>query len=103
LKDCSIKEIQSAVRQISSLSAQELKMRARKAWEYAQTHHTHENYAQAYRKAIETIIATHGQRECPFEIPPSGDAVGTSQRTSPSSPLPSARLSCLKPIIVAFL
>jgi hypothetical protein len=31
LKDCSIKEIQSAVRQISSLSAQELKKRAQKA------------------------------------------------------------------------
>jgi glycosyltransferase involved in cell wall biosynthesis len=95
LKDCSIKEIQSAVRQVSALSAQELKMRAQKAWEYARTHHTHEKFAQEYRKAIETIIATHGEKKCPLETPTGNDAVGTSQRTSPSSPLPSATLSCL--------
>jgi glycosyltransferase involved in cell wall biosynthesis len=69
LQECSIKEIQSAVRQISSLSAQELKTRARKAWEYAQTHHTHEKFAQEYRKAVETIIATHGEKKCPVDIP----------------------------------
>jgi hypothetical protein len=95
LKDCSIQEIQSAVRQISSLSAQELKMRAQKAWEYARTHHTHEKFAQEYRKAIETIITTHGKKEYPSEIPTSEDAIGTSHRTSPSPSLASATLSRL--------
>jgi glycosyltransferase involved in cell wall biosynthesis len=95
LKDCSVKEIQSAIRMVSSLSVPELKMMAQKAWEYAQAHHTREKFAQEYRKVIETVIATHGTKESPLEIPTSGDAVGTSNRTSPKPSLASGTLSGL--------
>jgi glycosyltransferase involved in cell wall biosynthesis len=84
LKDCSVKEIQNAIRRVSSLPAPELKGMARRAWEFARAHHTREKFAEEYRKAVETIIATHGEKKCPLEIPTSGDAVGTSNRTSSS-------------------
>ncbi len=58
LKDCSIEEIKSSIRMISSLSAAELKKRAVKAWEYARMHHTRERYAEEYRKIIAEIIDT---------------------------------------------
>ncbi len=59
LKECSIEEIQSAIRTVSGLPAQELKAMAMKAWEYARTHHTRERFAEEYRKAIQTILTTH--------------------------------------------
>lgn len=57
LKDCSTKETKNAIRKISGLSARELKMMARKAWEFARANHTRERFAEEYRKTIEKIIA----------------------------------------------
>ncbi len=59
LKDCSIEEIQNAIRTVSGLSALELKMMAMTAWQYARAHHTRERFAEEYRKAVEAILATH--------------------------------------------
>ncbi len=59
LKDCSIKEIQTTIRTLSSLPAQELKDMARRAWGYARAHHTRERFAEEYRAAVEHILATH--------------------------------------------
>ncbi len=63
LKDCSIPKIQSAIRQISNLSASELKSMSRKAWKYARNNHTKEHFAQAYRVAVEQIIENRSTKE----------------------------------------
>ncbi len=57
LPDCSIQEIENAIQRISSLSGKHLEQMARGAWEYARANHTKEKFAQAYREAIEHILA----------------------------------------------
>jgi glycosyltransferase involved in cell wall biosynthesis len=52
LKNCSIEEIKDSIRKVSSLSAQELKLMARKAWEFARANHTRARFAEEYRKVI---------------------------------------------------
>lgn len=56
LTDCSIEEIKNTIRMVSCLSAEELKLMSRKAWEFARTNHTKERFAEEYRKIIEKII-----------------------------------------------
>ena len=58
LKDCSIEEIKSSIQMISNLPAQELKLRARKTWEFARANHTREKFAEEYRKVIDKIIVS---------------------------------------------
>lgn len=58
LKNCSISEIKNSVLMVSNFSAQELKLRSRKAWEYASNNHTKERYAEEFRKFIEKIISS---------------------------------------------
>jgi glycosyltransferase involved in cell wall biosynthesis len=66
LPDCSIEEIQNAVRRVSALPASQLEQMARGAWEYARANHTREKFAQEYRKAVEHILATAaGGRRAP--------------------------------------
>lgn len=60
LKDCSIEEIKNSIRMISSLSADELKLRARRAWEYAMANHTRERFAEEYKKIIKKIMTDQG-------------------------------------------
>ena len=59
LKDSSVEEIKSAIQMVSILPVQELRLMARKAWEFARANHTRETFAEDYRKVISTIIATH--------------------------------------------
>jgi glycosyltransferase involved in cell wall biosynthesis len=63
LKDCSIENIKESIRMIASLSAQELKERARRAWEFARANHTREKFAEEYRKVVARIMITHGMKE----------------------------------------
>lgn len=58
LKSSSIEEIKDSIRMVSDLPAQELKLRARKAWEFARKNHTREKFADEYRKAVENIISS---------------------------------------------
>jgi DNA-directed RNA polymerase subunit F len=44
---------------VASLSTQDLKERARKAWEYARANHSRERFATSYRKVIEEILSIH--------------------------------------------
>lgn len=60
LKDCSIEEIKHSIRMIASLSSDELKLRARRAWEYAMANHTRERFADEYKKVIRTIMTDRG-------------------------------------------
>lgn len=59
LKTCSISEIKDSIRMVTDLPLQELKVRARKAWEFARENHTRERYAQEYRKVVSEIIAAY--------------------------------------------
>jgi glycosyltransferase involved in cell wall biosynthesis len=56
----SVQEIQAAVRTISSLPAPELQRMARKAWDYARSYHTRDNFAEEYQRVIEELMATQG-------------------------------------------
>ena len=57
LNGYSVEDIRSAVRYISALPAEELSARARRAWEYAATYHSHDAYLTAYGKIVQKIIA----------------------------------------------
>lgn len=61
LKECSIEEIKNSVKKISGIPAHDLKMMARKAWEFARANHTRERYAKEYRKVIVNIIGENTQ------------------------------------------
>jgi hypothetical protein len=62
LRSCSVEEIKTAVKMISSFRAEQLKRRARMASEYARTTHARARFAEAYRKVIATILAKRGIR-----------------------------------------
>jgi glycosyltransferase involved in cell wall biosynthesis len=63
LKDCTINEIKNTISTISALSLQELKQKARKAWEYARSNHTREKFAEEYRNVIDKIIIAHSNEQ----------------------------------------
>jgi glycosyltransferase involved in cell wall biosynthesis len=65
LNESSIEEIKKAVWTISSLSTQQLRERARRAWEFARANHTREKFADEYRKVVTKIIASHYSRSTP--------------------------------------
>ena len=57
LNGCTVEDIRSAARYVAALPAEELVIRARRAWEYAATHHSHDAYREAYDKIAQKIIA----------------------------------------------
>lgn len=63
LRDCSIEEIQRAVRKVAAMPAGELKAQARRAWEYARARHTREMFSTTYRKTIEEIMRIYGRNK----------------------------------------
>ena len=63
LDNHSLEEIQAKVRTISNLPTEDLKLMSQKAWEYARANHTKEKFAQAYRNAVEQILANHSQKK----------------------------------------
>jgi glycosyltransferase involved in cell wall biosynthesis len=56
LESCSLEEIRSAVRRVSTLPGQQLQRMARNAWEYARARHTRERFAAEYRKAADQVL-----------------------------------------------
>jgi glycosyltransferase involved in cell wall biosynthesis len=56
LENCSIEAIRKAVTDISNSSPEKLGSMSQKAWEYARTHHTRQNFAEAYRNVIEQVF-----------------------------------------------
>jgi hypothetical protein len=67
LKSCSTETIKNSVQVISSLTANELQSRARKAWEYSRANHTRERFAEEYRKSIAAILTRRGHQERTIE------------------------------------
>jgi len=56
LQQSSIEEIRLAVRDIAERPTGELALMSRRAWQYAQEHHTRERFAEVYREVIERIL-----------------------------------------------
>lgn len=61
LRDCSVNEIERSVRTASQLSPAELRERSRKAWEYARSYYTRENYVVCYRDFVGNVLGTAGR------------------------------------------
>jgi hypothetical protein len=70
LRNCSVDEIKNTIRDISGLPVEKLRDMARRAWEFARTHHVRERFAEEYRKTIIKIINTNGKRSEPMRIYP---------------------------------
>jgi hypothetical protein len=62
LQGSSVASIRDSIRMVASLSAQELKDRARRAWEFARTNHTREKFTEEYRKFFVTMVSNFGHR-----------------------------------------
>lgn len=62
LADPSIETIMRQAREIAEMPVDELRRRAKKAWEAAHTNHTPERFERSYRATVEMILAKHGRR-----------------------------------------
>jgi hypothetical protein len=69
LKESSIQEIQNAARKIASLSARELQLMARAAWDFARVTHTREKFSEQYRKNIAEILGQYSTDKIRQETP----------------------------------
>jgi glycosyltransferase involved in cell wall biosynthesis len=63
LKECSIQEIKNSIKNISSLSSEELQRMARAAWNFARANHTRERFAEEYRNVISLIMTLVSDNE----------------------------------------
>ena len=72
LKECSVDEIKSSIRKVSSFSGRELKSMARNAWDFARANHTRERFVEEYRKAMSSIMALSRNKESVVEKKTSG-------------------------------
>ncbi len=63
LKSSSIDDIKDSIRMVADLPAQELKLRARKAWEVARTNYTKETFAETYREIVGKIVNARCREE----------------------------------------
>ena len=61
-EDVSIETIMRQVREIAGMSVDELRRRAKKAWEAAHNNHTPEKFEHSYRATVEMILLKHGRR-----------------------------------------
>jgi len=55
LRECSIQEIRKSIQEVSERSSKELRVMARKAWEFARANHTRERFAEEYRNIVAHI------------------------------------------------
>jgi glycosyltransferase involved in cell wall biosynthesis len=60
VKDATVEEVAAAVSGVAALSPEEVRQRARGAWEHARARHTRERFVVEYRRTLETILATFG-------------------------------------------
>jgi glycosyltransferase involved in cell wall biosynthesis len=81
LRDCSIESIAESVRSLAGLPEEDLRGRARAAWEYARANHTREKFAEEYRKVALTIIQTAPRRVAHAEVAARNDGE-PARRTS---------------------
>lgn len=56
LENASVDSIRNAVRRLAAHPADDLAARARRTWDYADAHHSHQAYRDAYAKIVQTII-----------------------------------------------
>jgi glycosyltransferase involved in cell wall biosynthesis len=65
LRSCSMEDIKESIKMVVHRPPEELKERARKAWEFARAHHTREKFAARYREVIEEVLMDHRQKSRP--------------------------------------
>jgi glycosyltransferase involved in cell wall biosynthesis len=56
LSTCCLSEIKNKIKYISSLPAQDLHTRSRRAWEFARTRHTKEKFSEEYLRFVKNIL-----------------------------------------------
>lgn len=56
LESASVDDVRKAALQLSQAPAEELRERARSAWEYAQSHHTREIFAEHYDRFVRDVV-----------------------------------------------
>jgi glycosyltransferase involved in cell wall biosynthesis len=56
LENASVDSIRNAVRRLAAHPDDDLAARARRTWDYADAHHSHQAYLDAYAKIVQTII-----------------------------------------------
>jgi hypothetical protein len=59
-KDASVNTIQNAVQMVSNLPSDQLRMMARKAWEFARANHTREKFAEGYKQLVLNVLGKTG-------------------------------------------
>ncbi|MER3424317.1 MAG: hypothetical protein C4293_14945 [Nitrospiraceae bacterium] len=62
LKTCDVQDLREAIRTAAAFPTAQLEEKARRAWEYVRAFHTREKYAEEFRTAIHTILATSSCR-----------------------------------------
>ena len=55
-RNVTVDEIKETINGVASLSADELRVRSKKTWEFAQDNHTREEFAKAYRKIVAKLL-----------------------------------------------
>jgi glycosyltransferase involved in cell wall biosynthesis len=67
LKNCSVDEIKRSVQEVSNLPSEELRARARRAWEFARANHTREHFATRYEQIIREILDIQRKAQYGFQ------------------------------------
>jgi glycosyltransferase involved in cell wall biosynthesis len=62
MEDASTEAIMRHVHTVAEMPESELRRRAQKAWEYAHSHNTPEQFERSYRATVEMLLAKHGKR-----------------------------------------
>jgi glycosyltransferase involved in cell wall biosynthesis len=62
LKSASIEDIREGIRMVGTMPVDELKRRARKAWQKVQTCYTRERFAESYRALLTTLLERHSKQ-----------------------------------------
>jgi glycosyltransferase involved in cell wall biosynthesis len=61
LQNVTVDEIKAKISTFANLSTDELRVRSKKAWEFAQTSHTREAFAKAYKQVVANLLDIQGQ------------------------------------------
>ena len=56
IRDATIDDVANSIREVASLPPHEVGERSRKAWQYARSMHTRENFAATYRRVVAEIL-----------------------------------------------
>ena len=61
ISDATVESVMAAAKYVAAMPENELRVRSEKAWQYARSNHTRDQFARNYRAAIETILNKYGK------------------------------------------